>query len=406
MGERWKSLGTGFAGVLLIAVFIAAPSAANAGRFTTLYSFCKAPQDGLCPDGEGPASRLLKIDNLLYGTATVGGPTQESILYSVSTTGTFSTVYTFCNVSPCSGTTDPGGFLARGTAGSFYGVTNSDGTADGGTIFQVSASQQLTTLYQFCARLHCLDGSSPVAVISDHHGELLGTTAAGGAYRQGTVFRFRPGGRFRVIHNFCSATNCADGNMPGVLLLAHDGNFYGTTSAGGTIGAGTVFQISSAGNFRTLYSFCSSNGCVDGEYPGPTLVEGADGNLYGITNLGGTNGRGTIYTITTDGRLKTLYAFCSRTNCADGESPQEGLALAPNGGFYGVASGGIYFHGLVFKITPAGTYSTVHNFCTVGGCFDGANPAVEPTITANGTLYGTTTAGGHANLGTVYVLKP
>src|SRR5581483_2420266 len=112
-----------------------------------------------------------------------------------------------------------------------------------------------------------------------------------------------------------------DGKGPsGSLVLANDGNFYGTTTQGGANQNGTVFKLTSAGKLTTLYSFCSSSNCPDGSLPLAGLIQGANGNLYGVTEGGGSTGFGTIFEITRAGKLSTLYSFCSSGNC--GEFPQ------------------------------------------------------------------------------------
>jgi len=407
---RFCGSAKGWRAVLAVTAPIALCSSAHAAKLVTLHDFCTTLENNLCSDGQAPASRLLKIGTKLYGFSTVGGATQESILYAVGTSKTFQSVATFCNESPCPEGMIPGRYLARGAEGNYYGVTTADATADGGTIFRVSPSGQVTTVYQFCSLKRCGDGSGPVSVVVDKHGELFGTTVAGGGYREGTVFRFDASGGLKVLHDFCASTSCPDSNTPGALTLGSDGNIYGVTAAGGAVGAGTVFQITPTGTFNTLYSFCSHNKpveCSDGEEPTPKLAEGPGGDFYGLTSTGGADGEGTVFQITTTGTLKTLYSFCSQTDCDDGEVPADGLVVAADGSFYGVTTGGgNYFNGLVFNITASGTYSVVSDFCRLGGCFDGALPQAAPTLSKNGTLYGTTTAGGDANEGTVYALTP
>jgi uncharacterized repeat protein (TIGR03803 family) len=190
--------------------------------------------------------------------------------------------------------------------------------------------------------------------------------------------------------------------------LGKDGNFYGTTAAGGVNQAGTVFMVTPAGKLTTLYSFCAENGCGDGAQPTPVLVQGGHGSLYGTTARGGANGAGTIFRLTPARTLNLLYAFCRRSDCDDGGSPADGLVMGADGGFYGSAQmGGIYHNGVLFRLTAAGTYSVVYDFCATGGCFDGSSPAAAPTLGKDGVLYGTTLSGGdRSNVGTIYRLTP
>ena len=135
---------------------------------------------------------------------------------------------------------------------------------------------------------------------------------------------------YSVLYSFSGG---ADGASPslGSLFQGADGNFYGTTSAGGTHGSGTVFKITPSGKLTTIYGFCAQTGCADGKTPNGRLVQADDGNLYGTTNTGGANGYGTVFRLTRGGALTTLYSFCAQTNCADGEYPTAGLIQAIDG---------------------------------------------------------------------------
>jgi uncharacterized repeat protein (TIGR03803 family) len=122
------------------------------------------------------------------------------------------------------------------------------------------------------------------------------------------------------------------------LVEGSDGNFYGTTYAGGTNHDGTVFKITPQGLLTTLWQFCSVQDqfgdCLDGSSPYAGLVKGSDGNFYGTTQDGGTNDWGTVYKITPQGTLTTLHDFCSRPDCADGWDPSAGLVQGSDGNFY------------------------------------------------------------------------
>jgi uncharacterized repeat protein (TIGR03803 family) len=141
-----------------------------------------------------------------------------------------------------------------------------------------------------------------------------------------------------------------------VLVQGTDGNFYGTTSAGGVQGSGTVFKITPGGAPTTLHSFCAQTNCTDGINPYTGLIQGTDGNFYGTTTSGGSNsfnGYGTVFKITGTGTLTTLYSFCPvGFSCTDGTSPDAGLVLGTNGTFYGTtSSGGAHNDGTVFSLS-------------------------------------------------------
>src|ERR1019366_5319534 len=218
----------------------------------------------------------------------------------------------------------------------------------------------LTTIHRFCSQSGCPDGAGPYAgLVQATNGGLYGTTSGGGTDSAGTIFKITPGGTLTTLYSFCPQTNCTDGAAPFAgLVQAANGDLYGTTSGGGTAngGAGTVFKITPSGTLTTLYSFCSQSGCMGGFFPRAGLVQAANGDLYGTTWFGGTNSQGTVFKITPAGTLTTLYNFCSQTNCTDGDQPFAGLVQAANGDLYGTtygggANGGI---GTVFKITPGG----------------------------------------------------
>jgi uncharacterized repeat protein (TIGR03803 family) len=165
---------------------------------------------------------------------------------------------------------------------------------------------------------------------------------------EGTVFEITTEGKLTTLYNFCSKANCTDGRSPqSSLVLAANGNFYGTTFSGGancvsSNGCGTVFEITPAGKLTTLYSFCAKTNCEDGQNPRAGLIQEAGGNFYGTTFSGGNaNSAGTLFEITPAGKLTTLYTFCSKggVNCSDGAFPVGAIALSPSG-LYGTTSGG------------------------------------------------------------------
>jgi uncharacterized repeat protein (TIGR03803 family) len=311
--------------------------------------------------------------------------------------------------------------LVQATNGDLYGTTCGSGCfgASGpGTIFKITPSGTLTTLYSFCAQSGCTDGANPGAgLVQAANGDFYGTTIGGGANNDadacfdylaagcGTIFKITPNGMLTTLYSFCAQSGCTDGANPlAGLVQAANGDFYGTTSSGGAncvpYGCGTVFKITPNGTLTTLYSFCAQSGCTDGANPWAGLVQAANGDLYGTTWAGGTDPfgggyGGTVFKITPSGTLTTLYNFCSQSGCTDGEYIISGLVQATNGDFYGTASqGGADGNGTVFKITLSGTLTTLYSFCSQSGCTDGALPAAGLIQATNGDLYGTTEGGG------------
>jgi uncharacterized repeat protein (TIGR03803 family) len=167
------------------------------------------------------------------------------------------------------------------------GTTSGLGANSAGTVFRITASGDLTTLYSFCALANCADGASPRSALVAVDGVgFFGTTYEDGPDDGGTVFRISAGGRLTTLYAFCSSSGCADGSNPGGLVRGTDGSFYGTTQTGGAYGWSTVFKITTAGKLKTLYSFCASAGCPDGYYSEGGLVQGTDGTVYGTTAEG------------------------------------------------------------------------------------------------------------------------
>jgi uncharacterized repeat protein (TIGR03803 family) len=266
----------------------------------------------------------------------------------------------------------------------------------------------LTTLYTFCSESTCYDGQNPYAgLVQGSDGNFYGTTGYGGPNGRGSIFKITPSGLQTTMSGFCPKSGCtaADGNEPlAGLVQGTDGNFYGTTGAGGTGNQGIVFKMTSSGTLTTLHSFCSQSGCSDGVGPQSPLVQGTDGNFYGTTHGGGAQDEGVVFKITPSGELTTLYSFCSQSDCSDGNEPLAGLVQGTDGNFYGTTEEGgtgTSSKGTIFRITPSGTFTTLHSF--VGT--DGSDPEAALIQSTNGVFYSTATEGGAGGDGTVFSLS-
>lgn len=256
-----------------------------------------------------------------------------------------------------------------------------------------------TTLLSF----NGTDGNkSFAALVQGKNGSLYGTTYFGGAKDDGEVFQITATGKLSTLHSFCSTSGCADGEYSyATPVQGADGNFYGTTYLGGSKGDGTVFKMSPSGALTTLHSFGGS----DGSQPLAGLVAGSDGNFYGTTNLGGSHNSGSVFKITPTGEFTTLHNFCSKTACADGQNSYAGLIEATDGNLYGTTlAGGSHGDGTVFKVSQRGTFSILYSFCSHGGCADGEFPQTGLVQASNGNLYGTTILGGAYGSGTIFEL--
>jgi uncharacterized repeat protein (TIGR03803 family) len=273
-------------------------------------------------------------------------------------------------------------YLVQGIDGNLYGTTYSS-TGTDGTVFKVTTGGTLTTLHTFCEGGSCLDGALPEAgLVLASNGNFYGTTMNGGANNDGTVFEITSAGTLTTLHSF----DLTDGAFPEYALIqASNGNFYGTTSSGGTGDIGTIFEITSAGTLTSLHSFDST----DGVYPDSSLVQGTSGSLYGTTYEGG-GASGTVFEMTPAGAFTTLQTF----NSSDGGGNTGTLIQASNGNFYGTTIGGSTGGGTIYEVTPAGKLTLLYTFCSKTDCKDGATPYAGLIQGSDGNLYGTTFAGG------------
>jgi uncharacterized repeat protein (TIGR03803 family) len=383
---------------VVLATAVITTQSARAQTFTTLHSF-----DGT--DGENPEAGLVQATNgNLYGTTYGGGANSYGTVFKITPSGTLTSLYSFCSQSGCTDGKNPYAGLVQATNGNLYGTTYYGGANGEGTVFKITPSGTLTTLYSFAG--YPTDGAYPYAgLVQATNGNLYGTTYGGGPSSDGTVFEITPSGTLTTLHSFAGYP--ADGSGPYAgLVQATNGNFYGTTAFGGANEEGTVFKITPSGTLTTLYSFCSQSVCTDGENPLAGLVQATNGNLYGTIAYGGANGEGTVFKITPTGTLTTPYSFCSQSVCTDGENPEAGLVQATNGNFYGTTYvGGASGHGTVFDITPSGTLTTLYSFCSQSGCTDGEYVYAGVVQDTNGNFYGTTIFGGANNVGTVFSLS-
>jgi uncharacterized repeat protein (TIGR03803 family) len=362
---------------------------AQTHAFATLHTF-----DGA--DGASPVAGLVQAtDGSLYGTTQFGGSAGKGSAFKISRSGALKSLYSFCTQAGCQDGDELAAGLVQGTDGGFYGATQFGGAHDLGTIFKLTRTGALTTLYSFNAS----GGSIPSSTLTQGtDGKFYGTTSGDGANLAGTVFRISRAGAFKALHNF-DPSNGANANWG--LIQASDGNFYGTTYSGGAQFAGTVFKIDASGNFTTLYQFCAQPACADGRAPVGGLLEGSDGNLYGATAGGGANDAGTVFAITPGGALTTLHSF----NTADGANVSAALIQATDGNLYGTTrEGGAHSGGTVFQITPGGGLTTLYDFCTQADCTDGSAPAAPLVQDTDGNLYGTTSSDA-TGFGTIFRLS-
>src|ERR1035437_1705394 len=349
------------------------------GAFTSLYSFGSVGDWNGNPggDGRGPEGNLTKgADGNLYGTTVFGGNlsgVSEGTIFEITTNGIFNIIYSFGHNMAGNPqfnfayTNTDGGSPTAGvvqdSAGNFYGTTTSLGSGDQGTIYQLTSGGTLNTLFMFPYDTNAafsVDGGHPSSELTEGpDGNFYGTTYWGGTNNNGTIFRITTNGTFTPLYSFSSIARAT--STP--LLLGKDGNFYGTAQGGNSgNGSGIIFQFTTNGVFTVLHTFF-----FDGGTSG--LIQGSDGNFYGTTSQGGPYdfpyGGGTIFQMTTNGTLTTLYSFSG----PDGQEPDGGLVEGKDGNLYGTTSyGGPNWnsaspvnsgYGTIFRITVPPAFQSI-----------------------------------------------
>ena len=380
-----------------------ATCAASQPRFKTMALF--RGKNGARPSG----AMIQGLDGNLYSTTSgiPGHRNLKGLVFRITPAGALTTVHALPGFS-VSG-------LALGTDGTFYGTTTGDPRGPSG-VFQATAAGALTDLYSTC--LNCGPGwdfYAPLYRAND--GNFYGTTVDSGTNSSGTVFRITPAGSFTTLYNFCPQTGCADGRSSyAPLIQASDGNLYGTNAFGGnyptcpdSAGCGTIFRITLDGALTTVYTFCQQTNCPDGAHPFAGLLQASDGELYGTTAGTGAPvaNAGTIFKITTEGAFTLLHTFGTLPNGADGANPMAGLIQATDGNFYGTTTFGADFGGgVIFQLTPAGVLTPLHHFCpTNNRCPEGGGPYDSLFQATDGNFYGTAYGGYAPKFGSVFRLS-
>jgi len=341
-----------------------------------LHRFCGSQS---CSEGATPVAALI-VDTVgnLYGTTMSGSPEDGAgTVFELSprpgkADWRFRILHRFCSENSCSDGSFP--FASLAYAGQESGLP--------------------------------YDGVSP----------LYGTASNGGAHSAGVIFELRHhknNWRETVLHDFCSADSCTDGGYPlANVIVGKSGNLFGATPQGGTSAdnAGLVFELLPGARHtwteKVLYNFCSSDNCADGLQPYSGLVQDEAGNLYGTTGGGGAcsgfENCGVVFKVTLTGEETVLHAFCD--SCGDGSDPNSGLLLDSAGALYGVARSGPKQGGTIFRISNG--FQVLYSFCAREACTDGDGPTGLLIMDSSGNLLGTTGGGGRHSGGTVFRLTP
>lgn len=371
-----------------IVLFAALSSLAQAQTFSVLYNFGASPNDPTQPFYSGIIAQGRDGDlySSAFGFNTLTGT--EGVAFKITPTGILTSLASFGGpdgILPYSG-------LTLGSDGNFYGTTYSGGVpaqAPYGTVFRMTPAGSLNVLYTFT---NGTDGALPIAPpVEGADGNYYGTTCPGcnGQGGYGSVYKITPSGTFTVLYAF-DDTHGSTPDDP--LLLARDGNLYGTTQFGGIHGAGEVFKLTPRGAITVLINFDNAHGGL----PTSPLIQAADGNFYGTTTNGGDFGYGVVFRVTPGGRFRVLHHMNGTT---DGGVPYAGLVQATDNNVYGVNSYGGAIGpgcptgcGTIFRVTPQGVFSVVYNFDQTTG----QTPYSTMFQHTNGMLYGMTNLGGTA----------
>lgn len=323
-------------------------------------------------NGEGAPQNIIRAsDGNFYGTTDTGGTHGGGSIFQVTPSGVLTTLY---SLGTGNDGINPYNQLVQGNDGSLYGTTYGGGAHGVGTVFKITTSGSFSHLYDFA------DGGRPLgALVQGSDANLYGTTQVGGANALGSIFKISTtGGGYQTIYSFTGP----DGGFPTAGLVdGGDGFFYGTTQfRGGSGKKGTIFKVDPSGALTVLYRFSGS----DGAFPASALVNGGSGNFYGTTQNGGNNGQGTLFRMSTTQGFASLYSF---TGGADGGVPVAGLTLlGADGKFYGVTStAGANGYGTLFRISSTGTFEPLYNF-THGN--DGAYPSTTLASAPDAHVYG------------------
>lgn len=305
---------------------------------------------------------------------------------------TYTVVHNFAG-EPNDGS-DPLGGLVEDSADNLYGTTAHGGAFNGGTIFKLDSAGNETVLYSFAGES---DGNLPQGnLFRDPSGNLYGTASEGGAATCacGTIFELNTSHALTALHSFQGGS---DGSQPSGGLVSINGMLYGSTQFGGgagcstsgsNSGCGTIFKVTKGGKETVLYRF---TGEADGFEPSG-LIRDPAGNVYGVTIAGASN-FGTLFKLDTANHFTVLHTF---TGGSDGGGPSGRLIQDVNGNIHGVTQGGgdpICQCGVIFRLDAAGNYKVLHTFISRT---NGAEPLTAPLDDA-GTLYGTTGYGGDLN---------
>jgi uncharacterized repeat protein (TIGR03803 family) len=351
---------------------------AYAASYSVLYSFT----------GNSTGAGLVAIGNTLYGTTSAE-------VFSITTAGVYKVIHTFGTGEGSS----PAALIHFGNT--LYGSCTQCGSHENGTIYSVTTKGKLTTLFSYNGKNGTENPASPLLKLGGSLYALAGS--GGGSYEEGTVISMTLSGLQNWVYDFNTVGN-ALGPVGGLTELG--GRLFGTSTVGGTEGNGAVYSLTTTGREHLVYSFLDDS---DGGFPLAGLIN-VGKLLYGTTDENGGSacdgyGCGTVFSVTPAGKEAVIYQFKGGD---DGSFPQTGLTYT-NGTFYGTTQegGGTgcggHGCGTIFSLTPSGAETVLYAFIGISN-FSSAYPS--SLISVGGALYGTTPVGGANNSGMVFKVVP
>ncbi len=370
--------------VTLVLALTGAAIPAQAQTFTVIHDFLGAPNE---PSFPATLVSVLGRDGDLFSQSYSGGTGNNGTIFKATPSGTITVLRN--NEAGCKPN-----WLSMGSDGNLYGACGPTAASPNGYIWQLTPGGTFTDLHDFNGSG---DGYYPLAPLLAADGNIYGVTYQGGANDLGTFYKRSPGGTLTTLHTFDSGNN---GNAPQCIpTQGAGGDFYCTTTGGGANGDGTVFKISSAGKFSLLHTF--TGGASDGVLPSSGVILATDGNFYGTTLAGGASNQGTVFKMTASGKVTLLHSFNGST---DGGYPANGVTQGSDGNLYGAANdcnGGCGSNWTAYKVTRTGVFTVLHTF---NGGSDGRLPDGGIVQLTNGIFYGVCEQGGNGN-GTLWTIN-
>ena len=373
--------------------------------FGTLTQIAGFAGNGPASLGEHPAASLLQVGSYFFGTTVYGGTFNHGTIFKVSLNGELSTVIEFTGGESNNRGSRPVAALVLGDDGNLYGTTTQGGIHGGGTVFKMTPSGTLTTLVDFTHDEGPNRGSWPGVLVSGSDGNFYGLTRYGSTLGGGTVFKMTPSGVLTTLAEFSAEYDPDEetgyDTFPDSLIQGSDGNFYGTTEtdkteAGGDFVGGTVFKMTASGDLTTLVEFDDSEVTDrdDIHLRNSSLIQGNDGAFYGTTAFGGAAGDGAVFRVSASGLFSHLVEFDGPAQTRSPSFPNA-LTQGDDGRFFGTtAYGGLGNRGTVFELKTTGELTTFVEFAGNGPVNNGSTPIAALVQGQDGNYYGSTVYGG------------